>query len=335
MTPIEKRRLGGSNVEVTVLGLGGAALGNLYTAVADEAAAATVRAALDSGVGYLDTAPYYGYGLSELRLGGALAASDSDVRISTKVGRRLVARAGPAREDQGFVSARPFDAVFDYTYDGVLRSFESSLERLGRDRVDVVLIHDVGGLTHGDAHAEVFETALGGGYRALEGLRATGAIGAVGLGVNECEVCLEALERADFDCFLLAGRYTLLEQGALDALLPACVERNVSIIIGGPYNSGILVEPEDAARHYDYGAPPPGAGARVARLREACRGHGVPLPAAALQFPLRHPAVASVIPGARSADEARRNAEWLKHPIPEALWQQLAAEGLLREELPT
>jgi D-threo-aldose 1-dehydrogenase len=321
------RELGRSGVEVTALGMGCAALGNLYAPVDDAAAEAAVHAALDCGVGYFDTAPYYGYGLSELRVGLALAGAD--VRISTKVGRCLVPRDGPAREDQGFVGALAYDPVFDYSYDGVLRSFESSLERLGRDRVDVLLIHDPDVRTHGDAQPRVLEQALDGAYRALAELRESGAAGAIGLGVNECEPCVEALERCDLDCFLLAGRYTLLEQSALDVLLPRCVERGVSLVVGGPYNSGILAGDE---RHYDYALPPPETRAHVARLRRLCDAHGVPLAAAALQFPLRHPAVAAVIPGARSAVEVRQNAAWLSHPVPDALWKDLRAESLIRED---
>jgi D-threo-aldose 1-dehydrogenase len=324
-------------VKVTRLGLGGAALGNLYAKVDDATAEATVEAALEAGVRFFDTAPYYGYGLSEGRMGRALARSGrSDITLSTKVGRLLTSRPGPARADQGFIDALPFDPVFDYSYDGVMRSFEASLLRLGRDHVDVLLLHDVGALTHGtERHRSVFEAAMEGGYRALAELRGAGSIGAIGLGVNECEVCLEAMERGDFDCFLLAGRYTLLEQGALHELLPVCLERNISVIVGGPYNSGVLVEGEAAKAHYDYAEARPDIVTRVRRIREICDAHRVPLPAAALQFPLLHPAIACVIPGARGPTEVRANVDWIAHAISDGLWSDLASAGLLDPQAPT
>jgi D-threo-aldose 1-dehydrogenase len=336
-SPIARRRLGRTDVYVTVLGFGAAALGNLYAPVSESAASDAVDAALESGIRYFDTAPFYGYGLSESRLGRSLARhSESEVIVSSKVGRLLVPRAGPARADQGFIDAEPFDPVFDYSYDGVLRSFEASLARLDRDRIDVALVHDIGGRTHGAAeHPRLFRQLLGGGLRALTELRSAGSIGAIGLGVNECAVCLEALEHADLDCFLLAGRYTLLEQGALEVLLPTCAERDVSVIVGGPFNSGILAEGPAASSHYDYAEVPPGILARVGKLAAICDAHEVPLAAAALQFPLYHPRVAAVIPGARSRAEVEANAAHLDLPIPEALWDDLKRAGLLAPEAPT
>jgi D-threo-aldose 1-dehydrogenase len=331
-----RRRLGTSDVHVTALGLGGAALGNLYAPVPHVAASATVARALALGVGYFDTAPYYGYGLSEQRLGRALAACDRDgYVVSTKVGRLLSPRPEGAREDQGFIAARPFDPVFDYTFDGVMRSFESSLERLGVGRVDILLMHDIGALTHGALrHAELFDVAMQDGYRAMRRLRDEGAVGAVGLGVNECEVCIEALDRVELDCLLLAGRYTLLEQGALDRLLPACESSETSLIVGGPFNSGVLVEARADASHYDYAAPPPEVLERVEGLRRVCADHGVPLAAAALQFPMLHPAVACVIPGARSAEEVEAQVAWFGQDVSSALYRDLQAVGLLDERAP-
>lgn len=331
-----RKRLGESAVSVTALGLGGAALGNLYEPVSDAAAHATVARALALGVGYFDTAPYYGYGLSEERLGRALAGVDRDAFvISTKVGRLLEPRIGGARDDQGFVDAKPFDPVFDYGYDGVMRSFEASLERLGLSRIDVLLMHDIGALTHGDAHhAEVFEVAMREGVRAMRALQGQGVVGAIGLGVNECAVCIEALERNDLDCLLLAGRYTLLEQGALDALLPLCEATRTSVVVGGPFNSGVLAAPEGDRGHYDYAAVPGVVAVKVAGLREICAAHDVPLAAAALQFPLRHPRVACVIPGARSQAEVEAHAAWFDRDVPEALYRDLQASGLLRSGAP-
>ncbi len=324
--------IGRSSVEVSPLGFGSAALGNLYTPVTDGDAFAAVEAAVREDVRYFDTAPYYGYGLSEQRLGQALTRlGEPAVAVSSKVGRLLVPRSGPAREDQGFVGALPFDAVFDYSYEGVMRSVEESLQRLGREHIDVLLLHDVGRLTHHDAHDAVFETAMTGGYRALEELRRTGTTDAIGLGVNESEVCVQAMERGDFDCFLLAGRYTLLDQSAADVLLPRCLQRGISIIAGGPFNSGILASELREGATYDYAAAPAELLARARAIDRVCRAHEVPLTAAALQFPLTHPCVASVIPGARSADEVRQNARSMRHPIPDALWDDLRAEDLLRK----
>jgi D-threo-aldose 1-dehydrogenase len=336
MRPDARRRLGDSDVTVSALGLGCASLGNLYAPVSDEAATATVARALGLGIRYLDTAPYYGYGLSEERVARALAATPrDDFVISTKVGRLLDERSGEARSDQGFVDANCFDPVFDYSYEGVMRSFESSLERLGVDRVDVLLMHDIGAATHGGArHRELFEVAITEGIRAMQGLRESGAVRAIGLGVNECAVCIEALGRVDLDCLLLAGRYTLLEQGALEQLLPLCDERGTSVIVGGPFNSGILVEGSAEPHHYDYAAAPSEILERVERLREVCAGHATPLPAAALHFPLRHPAVACVIPGARTPAEIEANASWLAHDVPAALFRDLQDAELLDRRAP-
>ena len=332
----ERRRLGRSDVSVTVLGLGGAALGNLYEPVSEASAAETIGRALSLGIDYFDTAPYYGYGLSEERLGRVLAPVDRDAFVvSTKVGRLLVPRTGAARSDHGFIDANRFDPVFDYGYDGVMRSFESSLERLGLDRIDVLLMHDIGALTHGaERNAELFEIAIEEGVRAMRELRDAGAVGAIGLGVNECDVCIEALGRTELDCLLLAGRYTLLEQGALDTLLPLCEKTGTSIIVGGPFNSGVLVEPEEGARHYDYDAAPPEVAERVERLHAVCADHGVPLAAAALQLPLHHPAVACVIPGARTPDEVEASSRWLRLDVPELLYRDLRAAGLLHPDAP-
>jgi D-threo-aldose 1-dehydrogenase len=331
-----RNRIGGSEVHVTALGLGGAALGNLYAPVSESAALATVERALEAGVGYFDTAPYYGYGLSEQRLGRALAGVDRGAFVvSTKVGRLLVERAGEARTDQGFVAANRFDPVFDYGYDGVMRSFEASLDRLGLDRVDILLMHDVGAATHGEErHPEFFEVAMNEGYSAMRRLRDEGAVGAIGLGVNECAVCIDALGRVELDCLLLAGRYTLLEQPALDELLPLCSTLETSLIVGGPFNSGILAEADPATAHYDYAAAPPPVLERVRRLRSICDAHAVPLAAAALQYPLRHPAVVSVIPGARSAGEVEALATWLELDLPEALFGDMQDADLLPREAP-
>lgn len=313
------------------LGFGGAAVGNLYAPVTEAVARGVVDAALTAGLRYFDTAPHYGFGLSETRLGQALTGRD--VLISTKVGRRLEPIETTERERHGFVDAAPFEPVFDYTYDGVMRSFADSLRRLKRDRVDVLLAHDLGRLTHGEAHAGHMRAFLDGGYSAMRELRDAGVVGAIGLGVNEQAVCEEVLDHADVDVFLLAGRYTLLEQTALDGFLPRCVDRKVGIIIGGPFNSGALVE-TTGTLHYNYEAAPADVVERVGRLRRVCADHGVPLAAAALQFPLAHPAVLSVIPGMATAGQVSDAVGWLDLPIPEVLWTALRAEGLVRADAP-
>ncbi|HEY6123894.1 MAG TPA: aldo/keto reductase, partial [Steroidobacteraceae bacterium] len=239
---MRRRELGRTGLEVSELGFGGAAIGNLYRELADDDASAAVRESFAAGVRYFDTAPFYGFGLSESRLGQALNGAQALPVISTKVGRRLVP-TGPQDASvgrEGYFSPRPFAPVFDYGYESVMRSHAESLERLQVPRVDILLCHDIGHMTHGNAHAARVAEFLDGGYRAMRELRDAGVVRAIGLGVNESEICVELLASREFDCILLAGRYTLLEQPALAALLPLCEERNVSIICGGPFNSGGL-----------------------------------------------------------------------------------------------
>ena len=316
------------------LGFGAGGVGNLYAAMSDEAARDTIEAALAAGLAYFDPAPHYGFGLSETRLGDVLPAN---VKVSTKVGRLLrpAPEADPAAERHGFVGAAPFEPVFDYSYDGVMRAFEASLERLKRDHVDVLLAHDLGPVTHGaddDARRRQF---FDGGYKAMRRLRDSGAVDAIGLGVNEWEICDAALDEADFDVFLLAGRYTLLEQTALDHFLPRCAARDVSIIVGGPFNSGVLVEGVKPGAHYNYGPASAEILDRVRGLEAVCQAHATPLAAAALQFPLAHPQVASVIPGLSSPAQVHQALAWAAHAIPDALWDDLRAEGLLHPDAPT
>ena len=315
------------------LGFGGAAIGNLYAAMSDVAAGDVIETAIAADLRYFDTAPHYGFGLSESRLGATLAGRD--VLISTKVGRRLEPIETQARQRHGFVGAAPFEPVFDYSYDGVMRAFEDSLRRLKRERIDILLAHDLGRATHGPAHDDHMRAFLDGGYLAMRALRDAGRVGAIGLGVNEQAVCEEALDHADFDVFLLAGRYTLLDQAALDGFLPRCERRGVGVIIGGPFNSGALVEPAGGGPvHYDYAPANAEIVARVERLRRICAAHGVPLAAAALQFPLAHRAVTTVIPGMAAPGQVAEAVAWLAIDIPQALWDTLRAEGLLRADAP-
>lgn len=328
MDPRRRSRLGQSGVEVTAIGLGGTGLGNIYTAVEEEQALATVAAAHDAGIRYFDTAPAYGSGLGELRLGRALAAHPRDgLAIGTKVGYDLVPQDPGEESTLGFVDALPFRAVTDFSRAAVERSLEQSLDRLGVDRLDVVYIHDPDERSH-------FEWAMAEAYPLLDGLRAEGTIGAIGVGMNGWRL-LESFARAgEFDCFLLANRYTLLEQEPLATFLPLCVERGISVIAGGPFNSGILATGAVDGARYDY--QPAGAEilARVRALETVAAAHAVPLAAAALQFPLGHPAVVSVIPGARSPAELRQNYALMAHPIPAAFWAELRDRALIDPAAP-
>jgi D-threo-aldose 1-dehydrogenase len=308
------------------LGLGCAPLGNLFASLSEASAADTLEAAWAGGVRYFDTAPFYGHGLSEQRLGRFLRAAPRPGGIvSSKVGRSLKPAGSRPTPETGYVETAPFEPYFDYSRDAVIRQVEGSLQRLGLDRLDLAFVHDIGVLTHGVAHGQRFAEALEGVFPALAELKAQGTVGAIGIGVNEVAVCLATLARVDLDVILLAGRYTLLDPSAAEVLLPLCLARGVRVIVGGPYNSGILA----GGAHHDYAAAPPAVVERARRLRAACAAHGVALEAAALHYPLRHPAVASVIPGARSPEEARANLLHFAAPPPETLWEALAAEGLI------
>jgi D-threo-aldose 1-dehydrogenase len=307
--------LGRTGLQVTRLGLGTAPLGGLFEAVTDDEAHRTVEAAWDAGIRFFDTAPLYGSGLSERRLGAVLRTKPRDEYVlTTKVGRLLRADAPPDPE-QSFKGTPPLNPVFDFSYDGVMRSVEESLERLGLDRVDVLLIHDP------DSD---YDEALRGAYRALERLRAEGSIKAVGAGMNQAEMLARFARDASFDCFLLAGRYTLLDRAGARELLPLCVERGIGIVAGGVFNSGILADP-DAQPRFNYRPAPPELVRRAQELKAICRRRGVDLKSAALQFPLRHPAVAAVLLGPRSVAQLEENLEMFEARIPEDLWRELDA----------
>lgn len=321
------------------VGLGGAAIGNLYQPISEAIAKATVATALSGGIRYVDTAPFYGFGLSERRIGSALAEHDPTVKVivSSKVGRRLEpdADADLGAVRSGFVSPEPFRAVFDYSYAGVMRSWEESRRRLGRERIDILFAHDLGRRTHGDDHPFYFREFMEGGYRALRELRESGEVSAIGLGANEAEVCVEALAHGDFDVLLVAGRYTLLEQAPLDTLFPICASRDVKLVIGGPYNSGILATGVGSGGRYDYGAVPEAVAAKVAEIERVCAAHRVPLAAAALQFPLGHRQVAAVLPGLANEAQAVAALHLSATPIAASFWEELKGEGLLRVDAPT
>jgi D-threo-aldose 1-dehydrogenase len=313
------------------LGFGGAPLGNMFAPVDDAAAEGALTAAWECGVRYFDTAPHYGSGLSEHRFGHVLRRYNSDeFVISSKVGRLLVPDASRP-ENPPFKSGMPFRPVYDYSADGVRRSIEDSLQRMGLPRIDIVYIHDVAEDHHGAKWTELFDTAMKGAAVALTQLREEGVIRAWGLGVNLTEPCLRALKESDPDIFLLAGRYSLLDLSGLDELFPACVERGVGIVIGGPYNSGLLAGGET----FDYAKAPPEKIAARDRIAALAREHGIDIRAAALQFCAAHPVVAAIIPGAKSADKVRQNAELMTQPIPAAFWAALKSEGILPETAPT
>jgi len=322
LAPLPLRRLGRSPVHVTELSFGGAAIGNLFTEVSEQDARAAVDAAWDGGIRTFDTAPHYGLGLSERRLGDALRHRPRDEYvICTKVGRLLdpghPADSPPCGDPEGFAVPARYIRRFDFSADGVTRSLEASLARLGLDRVDIALIHDP------DDHAEqAFREA----YPALEKLRAAGVVRAIGAGMNQAEMLTRFVTDTDVDVVLVAGRYTLLDQSAAAELLPAALRRGVSVIAGGVFNSGLLAAPAEGAT-YDYQAAPAGLIERARRLQEACARFGVPLRAAAARFPLTHPAVASVLIGARNAAEITDALRLRAVDIPAALWDAVAEEG--------
>jgi D-threo-aldose 1-dehydrogenase len=330
MAPFEKRRIGRTSLEVTVLGLGCATLGSGRIPVTRQEAEAIVLAAWAAGVRYIDTAPYYGFGQAERCVGDAMRWVPRDEWVlSTKVGRLL----RPCQTmDETQRHPLPFEAVYDYSYDGIMRSFEDSLQRLGLARIDILYVHDIGEMQHGsEAHPRLMRALRESGYRALAELRSAGVARAIGIGVNEREVLLEALEWGDWDAFLLAGRYTLLEQAPLDDLLPKCLTAGTSIVVGGPLNSGILAGRDT----WNYKTAPPEIVNRVDAIKAVCDTHRVPLAAAALQFPLAHPAVAAIIPGPRNVEEFHANLKLLQHPIPAQLWTDLRDAGVLHPKAPT
>ncbi len=336
---------GGKGVlRFTELGFGTAPIGNLYRAVTEAEARATLDAAWDLGVRNFDTAPLYGLGLSETRLNPFLRGKQrEDYILATKVGRLM--RVPPKGQDRMAIG-KFFDVpsrveVYDYSYDGVMRSLEASLERTGLDRVDVLYAHDLDVFNHGSPQAMQarLDEFMAGGYHALLSLREQGVIRAFGAGLNEWQPCQWLTERGDFDLFLLAGRYTLLEQEALDSFLPIASARGIGIVLGGPYNSGVLAMPAEARAagraHYNYEPAPPAILNRVARIEAVCTRHGVRMVDAAFQFPLCHPAVVTVIPGGQTVAEVQANARAASAVIPAALWAELKAEGLIRADAPT
>ena len=339
MNPIETRSLGRSEVAITRLGFGAGPLGDAFARVGDTNAQATLATAWDEGVRYFDTSPSYGLGLSELRVGEFLRGRSPDhYVVSTKVGRRLHRpREAPSATALSELRGLPFEYEFDYSYDGIMRSYEDSLQRLGLARVDMLVIHDLDFRHHAvPARVAAYLAQLTtSGWKALEELRRAGEIRAIGAGINELGMIPRFLDLFGLEFFLVAMPYTLLDQDAAAVELPRCVAERVSVIIGSVFNSGILATGVVPGAKYNYLEPSPQVIARVRRLEDLCRRHDVPLAAAALQFPLAHPAVAAVLPGGTSPDQVRRNVGLLDLEISDAFWQELRAEGLIREEAPT
>jgi len=329
----DKRKLPRSSVELSAMGLGCAQLGGLYQAMSDTEARAIVDAAWEAGIRYFDTAPYYGYTLSERRLGDALRERERDsFVVSTKAGRLMKLDAGVQPGENGWAQPLPFRPHFDYTYDGIMRSHQDSLRRLCLDRIDILYVHDIGQATHGTLHNHYWKQLThGGGFRALTQLREGGSVGAIGLGVNEWQVVADAIDACDIDCALLAGRYTLLEQAARRPLLDKCAERGIGIVIGGPFNSGILA----GTRKFNYEDAPAPIIARVEAIEAVCREHAVPIQAAALQFPMAHPAVVSCVAGAHSPEQLLQNTAWFAQQLPDGLWQDLVRHRLVDRHAPT
>jgi D-threo-aldose 1-dehydrogenase len=336
LPPLKTRKLGRTKVSVTELGLGTAPLGELFDRIDDNEAGGLVAAAWEGGVRYFDTSPWYGRGLAEHTLGRALYRKPRcDYVISTKIGRVLHRPLGPSAIKDQWLGGLEFQTVFNYGYDGVMRSFEDSLQRLGINRVDVLLIHDLDPWDHNPAALNAYFGDLKtGGWRALAELREAGAIGGIGAGFNSLGSIPRFLDLFDMDFFLLAMRYTLLEQEVLESEFPRCAERGVGIIIGGGYNSGILATGAVPGAMYNYEPAGPAILERVSRIERVCARHAVPLPAAALQFPLGHPIVASIIPGAISRVQVERNLAAFRHPIPRELWAELKHEKLIRADAP-
>lgn len=327
----------GREIAFSELGFGCAPLGNLYRALSETQARQTLEAAWSNGIRYFDTAPQYGHGLSEMRMADFLANLPRDsYQISSKVGR-LLEPCAPSEVNSGaFVNTPHNKIVYDYSYDGVMRSFEASLARLKIDSLDILYIHDVDVFSHGSQEASDRRVAevMEGGYRALCELRDNGNIAAIGVGVNEWQVCEKMAHLGDFDLFLLAGRYTLLEQEALDSFLPLCEEKGIGIVLGGPFNSGILATGAISGAMYNYELAGQSIKERVWIIEQVCHNHQVTLAQAAIQFPMLHPSVVSVIPGGQSAIEVTRNCGTLKQPIDVALWQELQQLGLLHPKAP-
>jgi D-threo-aldose 1-dehydrogenase len=333
------REIGSTGVSLTELGFGGGGLGELFVEVSDVQAEETQLASWDGGVRFFDTAPYYGGGLSEHRVGRFLRTRErAEFVVSTKVGRLLRAPKDPAnwRGDGFWIGGLPFDQVFDYSFDGIMRSYEDSLQRLGLNRIDMLVLHDLDEQHHGASEfGRHWQTLRNSGWRAVEQLRGSGEVGAIGVGINSVDDIPSVLDACAPDFVIFAGRYTLLDQSAFPDAISRCTAQSADVIVGAVFNSGILSETAAQGSTFDYQPAPPDVLTRAARLREVCARHDVPLRAAAIQFPLAHPAVRSVLTGPISALEARESLDAYAREIPAELWQDLRDEHLLADGAPT
>ena len=336
----DKQSIGNQGLEVTQLGLGGTSYANMYSAVSEGVAVDTITSAFDAGIRYFDTAPLYGFGLSETRLGAGLGQLDrAECVVSSKVGYTLVPSGTSEPPVEVFVDTPPLASAFDYSRDAILRSLDESLECLNLSRIDLVYVHDPDRCISIDLNFDPnqetdYRQVLDETFPALAELRGQGVIGAIGVGINQWQMLCDFARAGDFDCFLLAGRYTLLEQNSVTELLPLCQEKQIRIVVGGPYNSGILASgPVDGA-YYNYAVAPRDVMKKTGEIEAVCRRHGVALAAAALQFPFGHPSVVAVIPGARSVAELEENVVHFETEIPSQMWQELRALGLLHPQAP-
>ncbi len=333
--PIARKSLGRTSLQVSALGFGCAPLGDLYGPLDEATAVDTIVAAIESGMTLVDTSPHYGNGLAEHRVGTAIRRVGRErIILSTKVGRWMTPSSEPPKWG-GFKGGAPFAPTIDYSYDGTMRSLEQSFLRLGTERIDIALIHDVDRRNHGDEVDARFGEATAGAWKALASLREQGVIKAIGIGVNEADICMRFAEVCDLDCVLLAGRYSLLEQEALDTFLPLAEKRGIGIILGGVFNSGILATGAIPGAKYDYDNAPEPVLARVRRIEAVCKAHGVSLPVAAVAFVRFHPAVSSVVLGGVTPQEVARNLAGWNTPVPTALWDDLKSQGLICRDAPT
>ncbi|EJT02880.1 aldo/keto reductase [Rhizobium sp. CCGE 510] len=332
---MKTRRIGKTKLEVTEISFGAAALGGLYRACPREVAMDTLQAAWDSGIRYFDVAPWYGLGLAERRVGDFLRdQADGSYVLSTKVGRLLRPVPTGTVPDYSYVDPLSFDADYDYSYDGIMRSVEFSYARLGLNRIDILYVHDLGGYTHGAAKNAVYQKQfLDSGVKALEELRSSGAISAFGLGVNEVPVCLDVMRHADLDCILMAGRYTLLDRSAVAELLPLCLKKGTSLVVGGVFNSGILATGPVPGAHFDYMPADDDVLAKVGAMEAIAKRHGVPLAAPALQFALREPIVASVLMGTAKPSSLIRNMEILEPRLADEIYAEFEPYTLVAPPL--
>lgn len=342
MNPLNKTEIGHSQLRVTKLGFGGAPIGGDRAEVSEEDAISSIRHALELGITYFDTAPLYGHGKSERFYGLSLSQVPRESFVlSTKVGRVLNPVSAPENmAPSGFINPDPFTPVYDYSRDGVMRSLDESLKRLKLDRIDIAMIHDPDEFDSarpgGDFRKPVhYNTAINETFPALEALRSDGVIKAIGVAMNQWQALVRFAKDADFDCFLLAGRYTLLDHSALNELLPLCTEKQISVVLGGPYNSGILASDLSPGAQYFYANASQEVLQRARRINTICERHDVPIKAAALQFGLAHPAVAATIPGSRNRSEVEDNFVMAGFQIPNEMWEEIRHEGLIPDDAPT